>query len=119
MIVHCVKAFSELIGLKLNYQPKQAWIVHGLNRKRELARSLINHGFFLSFGNDLLHKTYLQNAFLETPLERIFFESDNSDVSVKELYVFASNLKKIEVEEMKRQLNVNFLTCFNAHGLVE
>lgn len=73
MIIHCVRAFNELIALRLKYRPSQPWIVHGFRGKPELARQLVGHGFYLSLGSlynlavpaavpaaYLLHETDLQ-----------------------------------------------------------
>ena len=29
MVIHCVKAFNELIELKKKYRPQMPWVVHG------------------------------------------------------------------------------------------
>lgn len=50
LVLHCVRAFNELIALKRNLRPRQAWIIHGYRRKAGLAEQLLREGFALSFG---------------------------------------------------------------------
>ena len=50
MIVHCVKAFNELINcLNLN-DNKVPVIIHGFNNNENIARVLVNEGLYFSFG---------------------------------------------------------------------
>ena len=44
VIIHCVKAFQEIIGIKKVYQPKQVWLVHGFRKNLPVAQSLLKNG---------------------------------------------------------------------------
>lgn len=46
IIVHCVKSFNELIAIKKVVRPKVPMIIHGFNRKVDLAKELMQKGFF-------------------------------------------------------------------------
>lgn len=50
LILHIVKAWSEIISLKKQLRPRSRWIIHGFRGKPQLARQLLDHGFTLSFG---------------------------------------------------------------------
>lgn len=80
MIIHCVGYFNELILLKKEIQPKQLWIIHGFRGKPELARQLIREGFGLALG-----EKFNPEVVKEIPGDRLFFESDESSISVEEL----------------------------------
>lgn len=71
LIIHCVKAWSTLIGLHNLWKPTQPWIIHGFRGKPQLARQLLDHGFYLSFG-----LRYNQESYDITPLSRRFRETD-------------------------------------------
>ena len=50
LIIHCVRAFDQLLLLHKKYNPQQLWIVHGFRGKPQLAQQLLAHGIRLSFG---------------------------------------------------------------------
>ena len=49
LIIHCVKAWDELIALKKELKPRMPWVIHGFRGNAVLARQLIRQGFYLSF----------------------------------------------------------------------
>ncbi|WP_232056673.1 TatD family hydrolase [Methylomonas rhizoryzae] len=65
LIIHCVRAFAELLQLKKRFAPRQAWIVHGFTGKPALAKQLLQHGCYLSFGKAIL----LTRPFHPEPVE--------------------------------------------------
>ena len=49
LIIHCVKAFNELINcLNLN-DNKVPVIIHGFNNNENIARVMVNEGYYFSF----------------------------------------------------------------------
>lgn len=112
LIIHCVKSYQEIIQLKKDLKPKQPWIIHGFNKNKQVALSLIKNGLFLSFGNQLLTSDKLQDSFLETPLNKIFFETDASDINIKDIYQKAATIKGINLEKLKEIIHQNFNSIF-------
>lgn len=49
LIIHCVRAFDQLLQLQKKYNPQQLWIVHGFRGKPQLAQQLLACGIRLSF----------------------------------------------------------------------
>ena len=41
MIIHCVKAYNELMQLKKELHPRQPWIIHGFRGKKNVAVDLL------------------------------------------------------------------------------
>ncbi|MDO4782070.1 MAG: TatD family hydrolase [Capnocytophaga felis] len=93
LIIHCVKAYSELIALKKKFQPHQIWILHGFNKNQSVADMLLQKGICLSFGKALLTNEKLQNIFKAIPQGSYFFETDDSDINISEIYKKAQELK--------------------------
>lgn len=102
LIVHCVKAFNEIIRLHKTRFPHAPWIIHGFRGKPEQARQLLREGFFLSFGEH-----YNDEALRLCPTDRLFIESDESTISIEELYTRAASLRSTEAEKLKKQVNRN------------
>lgn len=119
VIIHCVKRFQEIIQIKKH--GKTPWIIHGFNKNENLANQLISSGFYLSFGKALLHNLSLQQVFKQIPAEKIFLETDNSDIQIEDIYRKAAEIKNITLQEIDNQITQNLLTITNgamawAHG---
>lgn len=112
LIIHCVKAFNEIIKFRTDYQCKQVWVFHRFSGSRQIAEQLIQQNCFLSFGEHLITNNKLQALFLQIPLENVFFETDDADIPIFEIYQKASELKKISMEEMKKLVFNNYLKLF-------
>ena len=102
LIVHCVKAFDEIIRLHKQNFPHEPWIIHGFRGKPEQAHQLLRESFFLSFGEH-----FNEEALRLCPPNRLLMESDESLLSIEELYVRAATIRRIEVEKLKEEVNKN------------
>lgn len=102
LIVHCVKAFDEVIRLHKTSFVHEPWIIHGFRGKAEQARQLLREGFFLSFGEH-----YHEEAMGLCPTERLLIETDESELGIEELYTRAASIRHTEVEDLKERVNKN------------
>ena len=73
LTLHIVKRFPEIIKLKKELKPTQRWIIHGFRGKPELAKELLRHGFYLSFG-----KKFNPESYALTPPEKRLTETDDN-----------------------------------------
>lgn len=103
LILHCVKAFSELIDLKGKLKVKVPMIIHGFNKNEEMGKQLLAKGFILSFGADLLNPQS-GAAKLVQKTDHFFLETDDSDVAIEEIYAHTAFLKNCAVEELKARI---------------
>lgn len=78
LIIHCVKAYAEVIQLRKRTHSQQLWILHGFRKNLKVAQELIAHGIAISFGTPLLYSHQLQEVFKKIPPEYRFFESDDN-----------------------------------------
>ncbi|MTG99056.1 MULTISPECIES: TatD family hydrolase [Myroides] len=110
VILHVVSAFQEVIAIKKQLNISVPLIIHGFNKKHEVAESLWKNGFYLSFGRHLIDKESLQSTFLQVPKERLFLETDDAaEVTIAEVYQVAERLCK-DIETIIEQ---NYRTVFN------
>ncbi|AQY22164.1 TatD family hydrolase [Riemerella anatipestifer] len=107
LIIHCVKRHNEIARLCKNLDIPV--IFHGFNKNKNIANMLLEKGFYLSFGIALFKNLSLQNVFIETPLERIFLETDASPDEIEQVYIKAAKLKQISVQELKNRIEDNIL----------
>lgn len=103
VIIHCVKAFEELISLKKRLNPQVPMIVHGFQKKAALAGQLIRHGFYLSFGAALQTSDELRHLIQEMN-SPFFLETDDATIPIAQLYKYAAEIKKINVEDLKDRI---------------
>lgn len=108
LIIHCVKAYNELITIKKELTPVQPWIIHGFNRKKVIADSLLESGVYLSFGMSFLNSLNGIKVLKSTPLNKIFFETDdNNEFTIEEVYILASKILNINIETLKDYIKEN------------
>lgn len=113
LIIHCVRAFAELLALRKRCRPRQTWIMHGFRGKPALAAQLIDHGVYLSFGKALLHSATAQASLASTPLPRLFLETDDaSEIAIGEIYAVAAKILSLEPSALQRQIVANFERVF-------
>lgn len=104
LILHCVKAYDELIQLKKALQVKVPMIIHGFNKNAELGQQLLHQGFYLSFGKAILNPASGAAQLLATT-STFFLETDDAtDIQIEEIYGAAANLKKCSVDELKARI---------------
>ena len=110
LIIHCVKAFNELILLKKEISPRQPWIIHGFRGKLSLALDCIRHGFYLSLGS-----RFQTDTLKAIPLERLFIETDESEESIGSIYQRIAEVKGISLQELAEAINKNVREVFFKH----
>ena len=112
VVIHCVAAFQELSEIKRRLKISVPIIIHGFSKKVELAKQLIDNGFYVSFGKNLLRNPKLESVFKSIPNNRFFLETDTIDEGIQDVYSLAAKYKGIEVRELQEIVNKNFTTVF-------
>lgn len=109
LIIHCVKAYSELIQLKKECQPSMPWILHGYRGNKNSTEQLLAHNFYFSLGKGISH---LRKSLQIIPLNRIFLETDENK-NIEEVYVNVSHLLDFSNDALKNQIEQNFKCVFS------
>jgi TatD DNase family protein len=113
LIIHCVKAFQEVIQIRKKSNATMPWIIHGFRSNIQIANQMIENGFYLSFGSAFLSRKNPQNAFINISLEKIFFETDDdASCRIKDLYIKASELLNMDLKSVEKQIQKNYSTAF-------
>jgi TatD DNase family protein len=114
VIIHCVRAFDQLIQIKKEFPSIKRWCIHGYGRHAILARQLVDQGFYLSLMPGLPEEKYAE-LLNNVPLERIFLETDSMpDCSIDQIYSSIAALINMEVSDLCRRMNENAQTFFCA-----
>ncbi|MDP2338739.1 MAG: TatD family hydrolase [Bacteroidota bacterium] len=112
LIIHCVRAYSDLLELKKETKSEVPWIIHGFGGNLETTLSLIRHGLYFSVGEFLLKNEARHPVFRNIPLERLFLETDDSEISIGEIYLSAAQILKMDTQLLNEAIFSNFRTIF-------
>jgi TatD DNase family protein len=112
VVIHCVAAFQELIEIKKRLKITVPMIVHGFSKKVELAKQLIDNGFYLSFGKNLLRNPELESVFKSIPNDKFFLETDTIEEGIQGVYTLAAKYKELELSELQEIVNENYTRTF-------
>jgi TatD DNase family protein len=112
VVLHCVAAFQELIEIKKRLKITVPMIVHGFSKKVELAKQLIDNGFYVSFGKNLLRNPELESVFKSIPNDKFLLETDMVEEGIQEVYALAVKYKELELSELQEIVNKNYTTVF-------
>jgi TatD DNase family protein len=113
MIIHCVKAYNELLEIRKKTGAKQPWVIHGFNSKAGVVKDLVRHGFYLSVGEKLLRDyEKAKSVIMAIPLSNIFIETDDDDLSLEAIYDQVAEIKGLSKKELKEYILGNFLNVF-------
>ena len=109
LIIHCVKAYNEIIEVHKRNHPSVPWIFHGYNANLQVSKQLMERNMLFSFGT-ILFKSNAKaiDSFKFLPSEKIFFETDNSEKNIETVYRKGAFVKGIKTEELKEQVWENF-----------
>lgn len=113
VIIHCVAAFNELIAIKNKLKLTIPLIIHGFSKNENVAKSLLDAGFYISFGKYLMTNPTLAEVLFKIPKDKFFLETDSSDFKIEDVYNKAASIKGILPEEVKSIIQKNFELVFN------
>jgi Mg-dependent DNase len=113
LIIHCVRAFQEIVDSLKSMKFEGAVIFHGYRKNWILAQQLIDRGYYLSIGVHCLNGS--QNELLNNiPLANLFLETDiDVTVEITTLYEYVAQIRSLELEEVIETLYRNYRNVFN------
>lgn len=118
LIIHCVRAFDEVLQLLKQHQVSVPVIFHGFNKNEKVAAQILNAGYLLSFGQKLMFES-TASVFKTTPLDRLFLETDDGCVAIEEVYRIAAEIKGISIEDMLEQIQKNTNLVFGENTFLK
>ena len=111
LILHCVKGIDEILALRKELKPKQAWIIHGFRGKPQQATQITAAGIYVSFGEH-----FNAGSVIAVPADRLFVESDESQMPLEEIYRAVAGARGCTAEELAQQTAINAALAF--HGRI-
>lgn len=112
VIIHCVAAYQEVIETKKRMGIDVPMVIHGFSKNEQVAKSLGDADFYLSFGKWLLRNPELEKAFVSVAEDKFFLETDTAEETIRQVYDMAAKYRKLDLEELKRKVASNFRDVF-------
>lgn len=114
LIIHCVRAYSELIAVRKRKGAVIPWIIHGYNNNERILRQLLDHGFYISAGAALLDPRSNASRLLRMiPPETLFLETDDKEVTIRVVYERAAGILEMDVEMLRERIWRNYNKVFS------
>ncbi len=114
-IVHCVRAYSELIEIINQKDISVPMIIHRYSGNKTIADQLIRKGCYLSFGHELFkERSKVPSVFRSIDNEHVLLETDDSELDIKRIYQKGAEIKSMKLEEFTDLIEKNFRTCFES-----
>ena len=111
VIIHCVRAYNDLIPI-LRHYPHVTPVIHGFTGSPELAERLLQAGGYLSFGHRTAASPKTRQALAAVPVDRVFFETDESPLPIAATYATAAAITGKTVAEWKETVYDNYRRLF-------
>ena len=114
LIIQCVKALDRLLRLRKELNPKQSWMFHGFRGKPQQLRSLLDAGFFISFGFQ-----HNEESLRICPIDRLLLETDDDEVHpIDEIYNNVARERGLEVTNLAETMAENYRAFFRNEPLL-
>ena len=111
VVLHCVKTFEPTMKILAEYNLR-AVIFHGFIGSVQQAARAVENGYFLSFGANTSRSPKTTEALRNTPLNRMFVESDETLKNIEEIYSESAHLKGVNIDQLKEVISENYRTIF-------
>ena len=116
VIVHCVRAYSEIIAMRKKTKATMPWVIHGFNSSVETMRQLIGRDIYISLGEVLYRNENQAVEILKNiPFERLFLETDVSGRDIRDVYARAAQLIGCDIDCLSKQIFENYGRLEAAH----
>ena len=113
LIIHCVKAYQEILEEKKKCPYEFIWILHAFNGSKELVEQMSSHGFYFSLGDNLLNPhSKIHQSIKAIPLNRMFFETDESEESIDSIYQKAAEILSVSSGSLESKIMDNINQVF-------
>lgn len=113
LIIHCVRAWDEVLSLLEKERNKVPVVFHGFNKNAAVARKITSAGYYLSFGKALQHQQVRQ-VIAGIPVEKILLETDDADITIESIYEMTAEALSIDINSLSLQIQKNAAAFFGA-----
>jgi TatD DNase family protein len=114
IIIHCVRASSEIIKIITEQNNNVPVIIHGFVQNKNVLATYLQANFYISIGSAIMQNN--SNAFkaiANIPIEKLLLETDEeTKYSINEIYEAVAKIKNISLDDLQNHMKRNFSTIF-------
>lgn len=107
VVLHVVRAFEEVMQQLAGHR-LSAVIFHGFIGSHQQAERALRAGYYLSFGLRSLRSPKTLEVLRNTPIDRLFIETDEDEIAIEALYTEVATLRNMPIEELQEALCKNY-----------
>lgn len=107
IIIHCVKAYQEILEIKTKLKPNIPFIFHGFRGNQQLAKQILNQNCYISVGEKFNPET-IQII----PVNKLFIETDESLKKIEDIYQHIAHIRETNSDELLEKITKNFKIIF-------
>lgn len=111
VVLHCVRAFEPVMA-ELERHRLPAVIFHGFIGSPQQAARAVGKGYYLSFGERTFSSPRTVEALRTIPPERLLAETDESPLTIEQIYQRIAEVRGVTPERLHEQLYHNYETIF-------
>ena len=111
VVIHCVHAYNEALPILKDYDLK-AVIFHGYIGSPEQTEIILRAGYYLSLDERSLLSPRTKQSLKQARPDRIFAETDDSEMHVSEIYDHIAGLRGVTLEKLRTTIGDNFNRIF-------
>jgi TatD DNase family protein len=107
VLIHAVKSASDILYYRKKHN-KNPWIIHSFRGKWKLCKQYLNSNCYISLGAYIVTcNNYATDVIENIPLDKLFFETDNTDIKIDDIYKKFAKTRNISLCELQKQIVVN------------
>lgn len=111
VVVHCVKAYNEMLGILADYNLR-AVIFHSYVGSPQQTETIIGRGYYVSAGPVSLRSPKTLESLAGVPLDRLLAETDDSGEDIRDVYAKLAAATERSLDELAAAMESNFKTIF-------
>ena len=115
LIIHCVRAYSDLLEILKKEKYLGKFILHNFNGNQKQIESFLKFDVFFSISKQqMIRSQKIIKSLIYIPKERFFLETDDSIFTIQETYSLASDLLNIPINDLESLIKFNFASVFGS-----
>jgi TatD DNase family protein len=111
LVIHCVRAWEEVLSILQNTGIHVPVIFHGYTKNATLAGRITGAGYYISLGK-ALQKPEMQSVLQSIPRDRFFLETDAEALTIQAVYNWAAIALSIDHNSLALQIQKNAEAVF-------
>lgn len=112
LVIHCVRAYAEVLQLLKQYRVDIPVFFHGVHKKQAVIDTLLQHGYYVGLGSFICHGGH-DETIRSIALDKIFLETDDKSTDIVAIYSYFCRVRNITIETLQQQLVQNLSDVFN------